>query len=208
MTDTIRLQLPCGWLSEEEASALWESSRAITAEKPVIVEVGSWVGKSSVVLGSSLLDRPGGRLFCVDPWDARGDPEYPKHLKTAEITVDQLFDVWWNNVCNAGLEKLVIPLRGTTKDYAKLFDDGSVDMVFIDGDHSVEWATIDITSWAPKLKPGGVMAIHDIFLPPFREVVGYDSRPLQALLDTDLTIWDESAPMHNSLIVLTKKCHR
>lgn len=36
-----------------------------------------------------------------------------------------------------------------------------VDMVFIDGDHSYEGCRGDIEAWFPRLKWGGVMAIHD-----------------------------------------------
>jgi len=39
-------------------------------------------------------------------------------------------------------------------------------MVFIDGGHSLEAATIDYTTWAPHVCSGGILAIHDIFPDP------------------------------------------
>jgi predicted O-methyltransferase YrrM len=37
----------------------------------------------------------------------------------------------------------------------------TLDLVFVDGGHSAEQVQADIKAWAPKLKPGGLMAFHD-----------------------------------------------
>lgn len=39
--------------------------------------------------------------------------------------------------------------------------DASIDLVFIDGDHSYEGCRSDIAAWAPKVKPGGFVTGHD-----------------------------------------------
>ena len=38
---------------------------------------------------------------------------------------------------------------------------GTVDLIFIDGDHSYEACKADIAAWAQIVKPGGVIAFHD-----------------------------------------------
>jgi predicted O-methyltransferase YrrM len=38
---------------------------------------------------------------------------------------------------------------------------GTVDFIFIDGDHSYEACQADIAAWAPFVKRGGVIAFHD-----------------------------------------------
>lgn len=40
-------------------------------------------------------------------------------------------------------------------------EDLSLDLVFIDGDHSFEGVTEDIAAWWPKIRPGGWLAGHD-----------------------------------------------
>ncbi|CAE8627582.1 unnamed protein product, partial [Polarella glacialis] len=40
----------------------------------------------------------------------------------------------------------------------------SVDLVFIDGDHSYEGAASDIAAWWPTVRPGGILAGHDYTL--------------------------------------------
>jgi len=44
---------------------------------------------------------------------------------------------------------------------ARCFDDGELDFVFIDADHSYQATKSDITAWWPKLRPGGLLIGHD-----------------------------------------------
>jgi methyltransferase family protein len=41
--------------------------------------------------------------------------------------------------------------------------DESCDFVYIDADHSFDAVTVDLRTWYPKLKVGGVMSGHDYF---------------------------------------------
>jgi predicted O-methyltransferase YrrM len=44
---------------------------------------------------------------------------------------------------------------------ASRFKDYSIDLVFIDGDHSYEGCNRDICAWLPKVKVGGLIGGHD-----------------------------------------------
>lgn len=44
----------------------------------------------------------------------------------------------------------------------RLLDDRALDLLFIDGDHSYEGVRRDYELWAPLVRPGGVIAFHDI----------------------------------------------
>ena len=44
---------------------------------------------------------------------------------------------------------------------ANLFEDESLDYVYIDGDHSYEGAKKDLIAWYPKVKKGGFFGGHD-----------------------------------------------
>jgi predicted O-methyltransferase YrrM len=44
---------------------------------------------------------------------------------------------------------------------AARFQDDSLDLVFVDGDHSKEGCARDLETWWPKIKPGGWMSGHD-----------------------------------------------
>lgn len=59
-------------------------------------------------------------------------------------------------------------LEGTftvIKDYswesAKLFEDNSVDVCFLDASHSVDSVLLDLHAWYPKIKNNGILAGHD-----------------------------------------------
>src|SRR5712691_13572252 len=55
-----------GWLTDEEGEALYDLARACTG-KGVIVEIGSWVGKSTICLGRGSLAGASVPIYAVDP---------------------------------------------------------------------------------------------------------------------------------------------
>src|SRR5262249_3270874 len=60
-----------------------------------------------------------------------------------------------------------IPLKMSSQMAARLFDPGSVDFVFLDGDHSEKAVREDLQTWYPLIKPGGILGIHDYSNPDF-----------------------------------------
>lgn len=62
-------------------------------------------------------------------------------------------------------------LHAKSKDAAQEFAPHSFDLVFIDGDHSREAVLADLRMWRPLVKPGGVLAGHDLFNPAFEGVL-------------------------------------
>jgi hypothetical protein len=64
-------------LTDGEANSLFEIARCRAPQQdPVVVELGSWQGKSSVLLAAGLLGKSNARLFCVDPFGPDENPEY------------------------------------------------------------------------------------------------------------------------------------
>ena len=52
-------------------------------------------------------------------------------------------------------------LRMKSSDAAGLFENNSLDMVHIDGNHEFDFAAMDIIQYVPKVKKGGLIIIHD-----------------------------------------------
>lgn len=46
---------------------------------------------------------------------------------------------------------------------ADKFANGSLDFVYLDGDHSLEGCYRDIVAWCPKVRRGGILAGHDYY---------------------------------------------
>ncbi|WP_197231395.1 class I SAM-dependent methyltransferase [Novipirellula artificiosorum] len=53
------------------------------------------------------------------------------------------------------------PVRLPSTKATRCFEDGELDFVFIDGDHSYQSVKADLTAWHPKLRPGGILLGHD-----------------------------------------------
>jgi len=58
-----------------------------------------------------------------------------------------------------------------TVDAAADIEDGSLDLVFIDANHTYEGCRDDILAWRPKLRAGGWLTGHDYFPEAFPGVV-------------------------------------
>jgi len=69
--------------------------------------------------------------------------------------------------------------KALTQEAGRVLQDHSVDLVFVDGDHSYAGAKRDIDAWLSKVRPGGIMSGHD-----FRFGVGSGER--RRLYDGDV----------------------
>jgi predicted O-methyltransferase YrrM len=59
-----------------------------------------------------------------------------------------------------GLDRVEF-LQGWSDESAARFENASVDLVFIDADHSAQWVERDLRAWLPKVRPGGIVSGHD-----------------------------------------------
>jgi predicted O-methyltransferase YrrM len=149
-----------GWVRGPEAVALASYSSALPAGA-VIVEIGSFLGGSAVLLAGARKLQRSGQVHCVDPFDASGDafsaPIYEIIGAAGGGSLRQHFDI---NICRAGLGDWVIAHPGRDSAIAAAWDT-PIDMLFLDGDQSPAGARAAYTSWAPFLKHNGIIALHN-----------------------------------------------
>lgn len=125
------------------------------------VEVGSWKGRSAAFLAVEIHNSGKRiRLDCVDTWlgaeeHYRPGPFYEPLLESQ----DALYLEFIRNM--SPVSHIVRPIRAHSHLAGQLYGDGSLDFVFLDADHSYEAVRLDIASWLPKVRPGGVLAGHD-----------------------------------------------
>jgi predicted O-methyltransferase YrrM len=134
-------------LTDEEKIALY---RTVLQLPPhcIALEVGSYLGASASIIDSAVRRR-NGQLHCVDTWQnqAMDEPER---------------DTWAEFEANMRrLGAAIVPHRGFSVDVARTLS-LRLDFLFVDGDHSEEAVEADLAAWLPKLKPGGIVALHDI----------------------------------------------
>ncbi|MCK5940588.1 MAG: class I SAM-dependent methyltransferase [Planctomycetes bacterium] len=154
-----------GWLTVDEAITLFELARDLPGEAPRAVEIGCWQGKSTVCIANGLRGKPGAQLTCIDPFDASGDAEsHDAYEGRAAGVGGPLRQAFEHNLEDAGVRDLIDVRQGFSHDLTDAVD-ASIDLLFLDGDHSYEAILRDFEDWAPKLKPGGVLAMHDVVHP-------------------------------------------
>jgi len=121
-----------------------------------ICELGTLVGRSLCSV-AYLVKRKSLSVIAVDTYEGTVGDEAMRQLKQ---TID--FETEFRkNVTRFGLNPTIH--RMLTDDAAKLVPDHSLDLCFIDADHSYESVKRDIETWEPKLKPGGVIGGHDYY---------------------------------------------
>jgi hypothetical protein len=122
-----------------------------------VVEIGTAHGRSAIFLAETLLrlGKPDVEIWCVDCWAGAWFAECMQSIATF-----------------ARAEELAMLriLRTTSTEAVKLFENESIDFVFVDGDHEFEGARDDIARWVWTVKPDGTFAGHD-FNPQFPGVI-------------------------------------
>jgi predicted O-methyltransferase YrrM len=130
-----------GWLTDEEGEALYDLARACTGAG-VIVEIGSWKGKSTICLGRGSLAGAAVPIYAIDPH------------------ADYRFGDFKANVDRAGITDLVMPVTSLSQSAADEFQE-SIELLFVDGSHEYDLVLEDFEKWVPKVVEGGWVAFHD-----------------------------------------------
>ena len=119
------------------------------------VEVGAWKGRSAAYMGVEIYNSGKNiRFDCIDLWEySNTQSDIPEHEYT------NLYQQFLDNV--APLKDVINPIKGTSIEVSALYEDESLDFVFIDAAHDYDNVKKDISAWFPKVKKGGVIAGHD-----------------------------------------------
>jgi hypothetical protein len=72
-----------------------------------------------------------------------------------------IYKAFLKNMKDAQVMDYVRPLMMTSLSASNLFDDHSIDFVFIDAEHTYDFVKQDLTVWFNKVKSGGIIAGHD-----------------------------------------------
>ena len=120
------------------------------------VEVGTHRGQ----FAKQLLDRWKGKmLWCNDPYQSGYDPTDQAAIGDRDLDA---------RAAAARLEPhkdRIGWIATPSPDSASLFKDNTLDFVYIDGNHQKFAVSADLSAWWPKVKPGGLLAGHDVICP-------------------------------------------
>jgi predicted O-methyltransferase YrrM len=156
-----------GFLPDGEGLRLYEWALETAVMGPIL-EIGSYCGRSTIWLAQAAKEKQS-LVFAVDHHRGSeehqpGESHHDTELVDAKGDVDTL-TMFRRNIRLAGLENEVIPVVTDSTRFARSWS-GQLGMVFIDGGHSLSAALADFRAWAPRVLPGGILAIHDVFPDP------------------------------------------
>ncbi len=156
-----------GFMPDDEGRALHDAAvEAARRAGGPFVEIGSYCGKSGVYLGAAAREADT-VLFTVD--HHRGSEEnqsgWEHHDRELVDPTTGRMDTlphFRRTIEAAGLEDVVVAVVGSSVPVARAWAT-PVGFLFIDGGHALDVAMADYEHWSRWVKPGGTLAIHDVF---------------------------------------------
>lgn len=148
-----------GWMSTQELEWLYNAAYSLPRGS-LIVEIGSWKGRST----SALYMGAGWNksVVAIDTW--KGSPTEIAHREAKQRNIFNIFlaNMRALNIYPQPYKRNVLGPQFLIMDSveaSEYFDDNSIQLVFIDGDHAN--AEKDIIAWYPKVSSSGIISGHD-----------------------------------------------
>lgn len=168
-TEIVIEQIPT-LLTDDEAYFLFSFPPFIPSGG-VIVEIGSYLGGSTIIMARGSMKARKGKVYAIDPHD------YPnKRVKggSVEDTSRIIYDRFTKNIIWAGVGRHVIHMHMTSKEAERKWK-MPVSLLWIDGNHRYEYVKEDFLLWKKHLKVGGIIAFHDSF--PSKKIIRATGKP-------------------------------
>ena len=137
-----------GWLTRDQA-ALLHSTAATLGRDATVVEIGSYEGRSTLMLASGL-QHEGSKVVAIDPWT--------ENWKFGAVGTRDRFS---EHLRRAGLTDRVRVVAERSQTVRPAWQ-GPLDLLFIDGKHDV-WSFMDDLRWSDHGVPGSFVLVHDCF---------------------------------------------
>jgi hypothetical protein len=132
--------------SEQSLRLFCSEIRQIIGETPTIVELGSYMGESSLIFAQEF---PKGKVICIDSW-VGGFDNLDSASHANYLDVEEQFDLRMSSVQN------ITKLKGLSTDFLI-----NCDAVYIDACHKYECVKNDIHHWLPLVKT--LISGHDYY---------------------------------------------
>ncbi len=146
-----------GWLTEDQARRLFAAAADVRAGG-MIVEIGSFRGRSAIVLGRAA--RPDVEVICIDPHV--GSDRGPQEITAQPALGESDAERFGANLRAAGVDDRIRHVRRFSSD---AHDEvrGMIDVLYVDGAHRLGPARDDLVDWGARVGDGGRMLVHDAF---------------------------------------------
>jgi predicted O-methyltransferase YrrM len=153
----------------------------------VFVEIGVWKGKSITFMAERVRDlKKKIRIYAIDTFE--GTADVPSLMQDPDVASGSLYEKYNENI--APVSEYIYTIRESSHTAHTIFLFQSIDVLFIDGDHSYDAVKKDIELWYPKVKPGGIISGHDFgdHAPGVKQAVK-ELIPGYKLFDDSSSVW-------------------
>jgi predicted O-methyltransferase YrrM len=115
-----------------------------------LVEIGSYIGESTTIFAKNF-----NKVISIDPHIDGYDMNDPA---CHHISFNQVYKKFIENVSK---HENISHIRKLSDDAVIMFNNESIDVLYIDGLHTYEQVKKDIENYLPKIKKGGFICGHD-----------------------------------------------
>ncbi len=158
-----KYRIPLGGIGEVDYERIINLVDGHVKDKLQICEIGSWTGTSSVLF-AIYARATKGKVFCVDNF--KGNSNLLASAKKHDIKA-----ILEKHLKKFKVEEYVEVLKMDSSEASLKFKSNTLDVLFIDGEHSCPGVKKDIELYWPKLKVGGIMIGHDYFHSTVKEAI-------------------------------------
>lgn len=124
--------------------------------------VAAEIGVAEGILSGELLEMGIEKLYLIDIWETM-----PFLDGCASFDQSWHDDNYKQVTDKFGNDTKVVILKGFSHKMAKLVEDESLGMIYLDASHDKKSARSDLEIWVPKLVTGGICAGHDYLNPAY-----------------------------------------
>lgn len=160
-------------MQDEELIEVYNTAKKV---KGLILEIGSYRGVSTIMLAKGSNQK----VIAVDPFIAHGE-------------INDNLNNFLNNIKKYGVNDQIDLRQSFSKDVSI---PGVISLLLIDGDHTYEGVKHDYLKFAPLVKQGGYIIMHDFHLPGIKKFFDEEIWPNLILF--------KSFKITTSLIVIQK----
>jgi predicted O-methyltransferase YrrM len=167
------------WFFEASQQLLAELGRSVHDVDGLIVEIGSWTGRSTCALANAIHPRV---VHAVDTWDGS-----PGEISSELAAERDVFAQWSSNVAEFTQGNVVAHRMGWRQFVPQI--NQPVALVFIDAEHTEVEVRDNIAAVLPLMASGGVICGDDIHHPPVQRGVLAWLPPAQVQVGASMFWW-------------------
>ena len=153
-----------GWCEKDKALKLYDIIREVKPD--LCVEIGVFGGSSFIPQALALKHNNKGTIAGIDPWSNNSAIEEMENFANknwwGQVDLQGVYDRFLNKLKIYEVEQFCKIIRKKSNQAVSRFDDSSIDVLHIDGNHCEKLAYEDSVMYYPKVKIGGYIFFDDI----------------------------------------------